>query len=756
MSRHQFINYIFLTIASILCVPVVQAQTFFFSRRDLPMMQNTNGNTYTNALAGGLNSAQYNTMKLNNDALEDLVIFDRTNNKISTFIAVEANGQKSYQYAPEYENFFPELSFWILLRDYDGDGKKDIFAYSRRGGILVYRNVSVVNQPPQWELTTDLIRTNGFTPNLNLAVPATDIPSIIDIDGDGDLDIMTFDFLGGLIELHQNQSIEQNGNASKLVFKRIDRCWGGVQEGTNCGEFSFGITCDNGMDTLEEGNARDNQRVQHVGSVLLVSDLDGDGVKDALISDVSCTRGYRMLNQNTTNIQARFTQLDQGFPASKPIDMPIFPAFFLEDVDFDGVRDLLVSPNLFSNEDNQVNFAQSTWWYKNTGTNAAPNYDFRQTDFMQNTMVDVGENAVPTVLDYDGDGDLDLIVGSGGLPRASGEFYATLHLFENTGTATQPAFKLVTDDYLQFSTLKASHLQPMVLDMNQDGVLDLAFASRDQANQASFQYLPNQAGSGQAVNYDLTKAIIYALPISGADQPLLLDIDKDADLDLLVGKGSGRLEYYLNKGNNLTPDFQLQNRNLGGIRGSSTTRNLRLTVADFDADGKLDLLTGDNTGIKMYAGFLENLEASSWTPETNIILNELSRKYEGYHYGVFTTPLAADLNGDNNPDILVGTNAGGIFYARNDETSQPPPPPGGGQTTLVFPNPSRSVVNVLATEDAEVIVQNTLGQVMISGLTVTANTAKSVDVSRLSSGVYLLKIVSKATSRVEVKKIVVN
>ena len=63
--------------------------------------------------------------------IEDLFVFDRTGNKITTFL----NNGNSYSYAPEYEQLFPQsLTDWVLLRDYNNDNKKDIFC-SVSGGI---------------------------------------------------------------------------------------------------------------------------------------------------------------------------------------------------------------------------------------------------------------------------------------------------------------------------------------------------------------------------------------------------------------------------------------------------------------------------------------------------------------------------------------------------------------------------------------------------------------------------------------------
>ncbi|NOS57274.1 MAG: hypothetical protein HOP37_13585, partial [Cyclobacteriaceae bacterium] len=50
--------------------------------------------------AGGLNAAQVNTMDINQDGLQDVVVFDRTANKVITYLA-QGN---ALQYAPDYES----------------------------------------------------------------------------------------------------------------------------------------------------------------------------------------------------------------------------------------------------------------------------------------------------------------------------------------------------------------------------------------------------------------------------------------------------------------------------------------------------------------------------------------------------------------------------------------------------------------------------------------------------------------------------
>ena len=89
-----------------------------FSNLEIPVIEN--GKELKFPFAGGLNSSQYGTLDLNLDDIPDLVIFDRSADKILTFISTGT----SYEYSPEFEYLFPpNIQNWMVLADYDCDGK---------------------------------------------------------------------------------------------------------------------------------------------------------------------------------------------------------------------------------------------------------------------------------------------------------------------------------------------------------------------------------------------------------------------------------------------------------------------------------------------------------------------------------------------------------------------------------------------------------------------------------------------------------
>ena len=126
--------------SKLLCVLLLGLYSSLYSQvftieTDIPVSMDDE--LLSNPWAGGLNSGQYSKMDVNNDQLEDLIIFDRTNNRISVFV-VDQEGQ--YVYDPIYTTIFPsDITDWMLLRDFNCDGLKDIFT-SDPFGIRVFVN----------------------------------------------------------------------------------------------------------------------------------------------------------------------------------------------------------------------------------------------------------------------------------------------------------------------------------------------------------------------------------------------------------------------------------------------------------------------------------------------------------------------------------------------------------------------------------------------------------------------------------------
>ncbi len=267
--------------------------------------------------------------------------------------------------------FLPSVSQWILLRDFNCDGKKDIFT-SDPFGIIVFVNTTKPGEKLSWRPFNPgfPLLTKGFTSNINLKVNESDIPAIDDIDGDGDLDILNVRFVGiGSVEWHKNLSKERTGTCDSLQLERVTQNFGEFEE-CNCGVFAFGETCAE----LNGG------RTQHAGGkALLALDLDNDGDKEILFSEEDCALVFMLENKGTQENALMNTAV--RYPITNPIAFLNFPATFLEDVDMDGVKDLIASPNLYTRNFLNVNFKNSMWFYKNTGTDQLAAVYFSENRF---------------------------------------------------------------------------------------------------------------------------------------------------------------------------------------------------------------------------------------------------------------------------------------------------------------------------------------------------------------------------------------
>jgi hypothetical protein len=72
----------------------------------LPIDLKENNKTLTLGDLGGLNNPQYSDPDLNNDGINDLIVFDRTDNRFFTFINNGTPNTIDYTYAPKYAKNF--------------------------------------------------------------------------------------------------------------------------------------------------------------------------------------------------------------------------------------------------------------------------------------------------------------------------------------------------------------------------------------------------------------------------------------------------------------------------------------------------------------------------------------------------------------------------------------------------------------------------------------------------------------------------
>lgn len=710
------------------------AQFNFKLDQTIPVYDQDN-NPLTLAWAGGLNAAQYNTMDLNGDNKEDLVLFDRMANKVITYLNID----NQYVYSSDYEASFPPMENWLLLRDYNCDGKKDIFT-SDIFGIKVYINTTTTSGELTWEQYysyngagghSPVILTKGFSSKINLQLQFDDLPSIGDMDGDGDLDILTMRYpAGGTIEFHKNFSMERYGTCDSLDFERVDQAWGGVTE-CGCGFFKYnGDECP------------DNGRVKHAGGkTMLTLDIDGDGDQDLLFSESTCNNLY--LLRNTGTVTDAVISSSTLFPQTTPVNFELFPAAYYEDVDFDNVKDLIVAPNIYLNDfpTNFPNLRRSNWFYKNTGTNALPVFNFVKNNFLQDRMIDIGDNAVPAFADEDNDGDLDMFISYFSSPG----FIGSIAHFENVGTASAPEFVLQTEDYLGFSGLNLYNIRMQWADITGDGNIDLVFTGTSFQTGLTTLYFVENNSSGAFNFIPVLRSTGFTLIRS--ENVYLVDINEDGALDILLGKSNGALQYWRNVGPAGAFNYVLEDDSFLGFDFSVTRQNLRPVVADLEADGEDDLILGDQTGtLQIIPDFRDAIDASEVI--TDIVYNELLQEFTAANLGGRTWPEVANIFNSNKPALLVGNIMGGVHVLRNDNDEPLPSDP----QISIYPNPvSRQEQNLRIQADRSVVAEvfNMLGQRMAPPTRLRANRWNEVAVSSLSAGMYILRFTSgdKSTAR---------
>jgi hypothetical protein len=694
-----------------------KAQTGF--KRNDTIIVNINSLKLSLPWSGGINFAQFSEIDLNKDGIKDLFAFDRSGNRIRTFINNGTAGVSDYVHAPQYIEKFPPLHDWVLLRDYNCDGKEDIFTYSN-GGAAIYRNDSDASGL-KFTLVTELLLTDyGLGQLYNLYISAVDFPAIVDVDGDGDLDILTFNIFGNFVEYHQNQSVELYGHCDSLKYVLVDACWGKFSEG-NLGEINFNESCKGPVSNTE-------QNTLHAGSTLLAEDFTGNGLKDLLLGDVSFSNMNLLINQGSAASALMVSNQDDFPRGGVSVDIPYFPASFYLDVDNDGIKDLLASPNAANISEN----FRSVWFYKNLNRNDSALLSFQSDNFLQGEMIDVGEGAYPVLYDYDGDGDNDLFIGNYGYYTTGGNFSSQIALFKNTGNSLTPKFDLVTRDYANLSSLNLRNIYPTFGDIDGDGDADMIIGEQN----GQLFFFENLAGAGNIPNFVLAQANYFSIDVGTSSTPQLFDVNNDGKLDLVIGERNGTLNYILNTGSVNSPQFL--ETNLIEIWGGVDVRLAGFTTGYsipfiFRENGTTKLIVGsESRGLVYYTQIDNNLNGN---------FNYVTDYFEGINEGGRLSPFGRDINGDGHLDLFIGNYAGGLALFE-----------GLGLVTIhnhinrlenfyfdIYPNPAQATLTIKANFDIpneKYIIFNSLGSIVSEG----ALNSNIINIEELSQGMYFIRI----------------
>tara|TARA_B100000795_G_scaffold269534_1_gene259197 strand:+ start:368 stop:2518 length:2151 start_codon:yes stop_codon:yes gene_type:complete len=640
------------------------AQQAFLQSQTLSVTKN--GDQLINPWAGGANVPQLSPIDLNKDGILDLIIFDKNGDQINCFINNGTLGEVDYHYAPEYNALFPPLEDWVLLRDYNCDGKMDIFT-SENGAIRVYKNSNSTEQL-SFELIGTILTDRGSGPT-NLYVSSVDIPHIGDLDFDGDLDILTFSIIGSHVEWHKNNSIEEYGVCDSLDFTLADFCWGDFSE-----NFS-----DNSV-TLNDCSKKSTPKTaKHSGSTVTALDLNDDNYYELLLGDVTFDNLVMLENSASTENALMISQ-DVNFPSyNTSVNLTKFPASYYLDLNNDAKKDLIVTPN----GNNVSHNFENIWFYENISPTDEVELNLVQKNVLLDEMIEVGSGAHPVFFDYNNDGLMDLIVANYGYYITGGNFNSQLALYENTGTITEPKLEWITDDYAGLGDLNfENNIIPTFGDLDNDGDKDMLLGDSN----GKLHLLKNIEINGEA-NFFMNAVNYLDIDVGSFASPFLVDLDRDGDLDLIIGSRQGQIFHYENQGDINEADFVLINDTLG---------NINLTDPIYNTAYTTPIVIDTNNGYELYVGTEKGHLYHYNTIEDNIdgTFELVSDSMQLYSKSIKTAPALFDLNNDGWTDMLIGLYTGGIHLLWGGDLNEFSSTELKKSSLTISPNPSKGEYNI--------------------------------------------------------------
>jgi hypothetical protein len=481
-----------------------------------------------------------------------------------------------------------DVGEWSRFTDLDQDGDLDLLAEWPFSYLRYFRNDGSRGRPAYTALPDTLRDSDGVA----IFADRQNIPQLGDVDCNGRADLLIGRVSGVILRY---ELAERAGGPP--VFQVVDTAWQGLRILTGQGSM-------------------------HGANTMALFDADDDGDLDLIWGDFfeAGLLWFRNLGSCAAPV---LSHEPSRFPPGDPVITSGYNAPAFGDLDGDGRPDLVVGVLGGAYDPNRTSVANLHFFSRGEDGR------FLRRTAQLLPVLDVGSESVPALADLDGDGDLDLLLGSKIDPerRTTG----LVHVLENVGSGRRPAFR-------QRSPLAIAgsyHMAPATGDLDGDGRPDLLLG-----------------GFGARVAWyrgvELADSALVTIPRGSNTVPALGDLDGDGDLDLLVGEASGSLNYYRNDGTARAPAFVLVSEQFGDM---DVGRRSAPVLADLDRDGDLDLLVGsDDAGLQFYRN-----EGTRTAPRFV--------RDPGFRPDVppISAPAVGDLDGDGVPEIVVGAIGGGAM-----------------------------------------------------------------------------------------------
>ena len=556
-----------------------------------------NGRAYDPPFLGGFNVPRPQFADIDGDGDLDLFLQERPD-ELMMFENVGTPSRPDFVWRTDrYQNL--SVGEWTRFIDFDGDGDLDLLSERRFSYVQYFRNDGTA-RVAAFTSVGDSVRDVEGRP---LFADRQNIPSLNDIDCDGDLDL----FLGRL-----------NGTISRYEVAEL------TDEGVPVFRFL-------------EDRFQDIEIVAQLGSLhgansMAFADIDQDGDLDFFWGDFF--EPGVLFVENTGSCGEPNLRTDPvPFPTDDTIATSGYNVTVLEDVDSDGDLDLFVgvlggafNPNL-------------------TTTRNFHFYEQVDGDFIYRTdrfvyTLDVGSESIPSFADLDGDGDLDMLLANKLDPDDTQT--SRLYYFENVGSPRNPAFQ----QRAHIPLFTMYHYAPALGDLDGDGDLDMLVGTW---NAGVALYL--NEGTRTEPQFVLQDTTFVRLTRGSNSAPALTDVDGDGDLDLFIGESSGELNFYRNVGTPFAPSFELVSDRFGEI---DVGRRSFPTFADVDGDGDEDLLLGREEG-----GVLLYLRVGSTADGEPVFVLDSTFTLPLPRY---STPSLVDIDGDGDLDVFSGGLGGGLIF----------------------------------------------------------------------------------------------